>query len=87
VFDLAFEAGDALVFGKETAGLDDATLARYSDRLACLPMVPQERSLNLATAVCAVVYEGLRQLLARRVVLLDAGGRLALPTGQNRATR
>ena len=82
-FDVPFEPGDCLVFGKETAGLDDAMLARYPDCLACLPMVPQERSLNLATAVCAVVYEGVRQLRARGVVRLDEQGRLLLPGARN----
>jgi tRNA(Leu) C34 or U34 (ribose-2'-O)-methylase TrmL len=27
-----------------------------------LPMMPGERSLNVATAVCAAVYEGMRQV-------------------------
>ena len=77
-FDAKFEPGDALIFGKETAGLPDALLDQYPDRLLCLPMAPEERSLNLATAVCAVVYEALRQQLARGTVTLDEQGRLRL---------
>lgn len=65
VWDAAFMPGDVLVFGKETSGLPGPVLSRFSDRLLTLPMVPDERSLNLATAVCAVVYEGLRQVVAR----------------------
>lgn len=81
VWDAPLEMGDHLIFGKETAGLPDELLARHADRLVTLPMVPTERSLNLATAVCAVVYEGLRQLVGRGEVTLDASGRLVFPPG------
>jgi len=57
--------GDALVFGAETAGLPNALLEAHPERVLRLPMVRGERSLNLATVVCAVVYEGLRQALVR----------------------
>lgn len=78
VFDVALERGDALVFGKETAGLSPDFLNRHPDRLVTLPMVPGERSLNLATAACTVIYEGIRQLLARGEVGRDANGRLVV---------
>jgi tRNA (cytidine/uridine-2'-O-)-methyltransferase len=71
-----FERGDVVVFGKETAGLDTGLLDAFPDRCLGLPMVAGERSLNLATAVCAVVYEGIRQLLERGCLSLDAQGRL-----------
>jgi tRNA (cytidine/uridine-2'-O-)-methyltransferase len=77
-FDADLRRGDALVFGKETGGLPAAILDRWPERRLFLPMAPAERSLNLATAVCAVVYEGIRQLLARSELSLDADGRLAL---------
>ena len=73
------QPGDHLVFGKETRGLPDALLARFPDRAVVLPMVPHERSLNLATAVCAAVDEGLRQLAQRGDVTLDPAGRLRPP--------
>ena len=63
-WDASFQEGDHLVFGKETAGLPQAILDRYPDQLVTLPMVPTERSLNLANAACAAVYEGLRQTTA-----------------------
>lgn len=75
-----FRPGDHLVFGKETAGLPTPILERFPTRALVLPMAPDERSLNVATAACAVVYEGLRQMLVRGDVALDAEGRLALPT-------
>ena len=76
VYDADLRPGDHLAFGKETAGLPDEVLDRHRDRLLTLPMVAGERSLNLATAVCAVVYEGIRQMLSRGDVALDASGRL-----------
>jgi len=79
VFEAELRRGDHLVFGKETAGLPRSILDRYSDRQVYLPMAPGERSLNLATAACTVVYEGIRQLLARRELRMDADGRLAVP--------
>ena len=77
VFDVQLRRGDALIFGKETRGLPPEVLERYPDRLVTLPMAAGERSLNLATAVCAAVYEGVRQLIASSELRLDSDGRLA----------
>jgi tRNA (cytidine/uridine-2'-O-)-methyltransferase len=67
-----FKRGDYLLFGKETAGVDDAVIADVrgrwgADQALRLPMVadPAARSLNLATAVCAAVYEGWRVVASR----------------------
>lgn len=79
IFDADLRQGDHLVFGKETRGMPAEILDRYPDRLLTLPMVPTERSLNLATAVCAAVYEGLRQALSRGEIALDRGARLRWP--------
>ena len=73
VYDVQFRRGDTLVFGRETRGLDPALLARFPDRLVRFPMLEGERSLNLATAVCAAVYEGLRQAIAGGDVRTQAG--------------
>jgi tRNA (cytidine/uridine-2'-O-)-methyltransferase len=60
--DLAFEAGDAFVFGAETAGLPEALLASFpAERRVRLPMVPGNRSLNLSNAVAVTVFEAWRQ--------------------------
>lgn len=75
-FDVELRSGDALVFGSETAGLDEATLAAFPDRWVSMPMLAGERSLNLATAVCAAIYEGVRQCRRRGEVDVDANGRL-----------
>jgi tRNA (cytidine/uridine-2'-O-)-methyltransferase len=58
-----FAAGDALVFGKETAGLPGALLAAHPERALRIPMREGAvRSINLATAVGIVAYEALAAL-------------------------
>ena len=58
-----FERGTYFFFGKETAGLADWILNRYSADCARIPMFDARvRSLNLSTAVGITVYEGIRQL-------------------------
>jgi tRNA (cytidine/uridine-2'-O-)-methyltransferase len=58
--DAEFAAGDALVFGKETAGLPQALLDAHPDRTLRLPMrAGAVRSLNLSTAVGIVTYTAL----------------------------
>jgi tRNA (cytidine/uridine-2'-O-)-methyltransferase len=62
VHDVAFAAGDWLVFGSETRGLDAALLESFApaQRLR-LPMRPAQRSLNLSNAVAVTVFEAWRQ--------------------------
>jgi tRNA (cytidine/uridine-2'-O-)-methyltransferase len=60
---LRYRPGDAFVFGPETRGLPDAVLASFPPPAQLrLPMVPGNRSLNLANAVAVVSYEAWRQL-------------------------
>lgn len=56
-----YRAGDYLLFGRETKGLDESLLA--ANRAACvrIPMREAARSLNLSNSVAVAVYEGLRQ--------------------------
>jgi tRNA (cytidine/uridine-2'-O-)-methyltransferase len=64
-WDLAFRAGDFLVFGRETKGLPESLLAEHAESCLTIPMRPETRSLNLATTVGIVLYEGMRQVAAR----------------------
>ena len=57
-----FQPGDALVFGKESVGLDDELLARHPEAVFGIPTLGPVRSLNLANAAAIVVYEALRQV-------------------------
>lgn len=77
VFDADLRPGDHLVFGSETSGLPASILDTHPGLF--LPMVPGERSLNLATVVCAVMYEAVRQMLARGELTLDPERRLGTP--------
>jgi len=61
--DARFAAGDALLFGCETAGLPDEVLdAMPPEQRLRLPMRPHSRSLNLSNAVAVAVFEAWRQL-------------------------
>jgi len=62
VWDADFRLNDVLVFGPETRGLPQSILEEAPERNLWLPMYPEARSLNLANAVAAAVYEALRQV-------------------------
>jgi len=71
-WEAEFQEGDYLLFGRETRGVNEAvqdwvTTEHGNNRRITLPMIddPAARSLNLANAVCAAVYEGLRQMTLR----------------------
>lgn len=59
-YDVSFQPGDFLVFGRGTKGLPEALLAANSQHLLTIPM-EGARSLNLANAVAIVLFEGMRQ--------------------------
>ena len=57
-----YEPGDALLFGPETRGLPLAVLESLPpEHRLRIPMIPGNRSLNLANAVSIIVYEAWRQ--------------------------
>ena len=61
--EVAFEPGDAILFGPETRGLPQAMLDEMAPgQRIRIPMRPESRSLNLSNAVAVVLYEALRQL-------------------------
>jgi tRNA (cytidine/uridine-2'-O-)-methyltransferase len=62
VHDACFLPGDWLVFGAETRGLPPELRETFApaQRLR-LPMVPDQRSLNLSNAVAVTVFEAWRQ--------------------------
>lgn len=66
-----FRPGDALLFGKESRGLDEELLAKYPERCFALPTIGAVRSLNLANCVAVVVYEAMRQLGAFDHLVLE----------------
>ena len=59
---IAWQPGDWLVFGSETAGLPaEVREAVDADQRVRLPLVPGQRSLNLSNAVAVAVFEAWRQ--------------------------
>ena len=61
--DAPFRRGDALVFGKETAGLPQAFVDAHPDRALRIPMRDGAvRSINLSTAAGVVTYAALARL-------------------------
>ena len=63
VFGTAFEPGDFLVFGQEQLGLPPALLEASPERQVGIPMLPGQRSLNLAVAVAVGVYAALGSMM------------------------
>lgn len=61
-----FRPGDALVFGKESVGLDPALIEKHGERVWAIPTLGAVRSLNLSNAVAIVLYEALRGVGALR---------------------
>lgn len=63
LYDVKFQPGDYLVFGKETTGLADHIHKAEAERLLKVPMPGDDivRSLNLAGTVHIALYEALRQ--------------------------
>jgi tRNA (cytidine/uridine-2'-O-)-methyltransferase len=70
--DADIRPGDALVFGKESVGLDEALLERFPGNVYGIPTLGPVRSLNLANAVSIVLYEALRRIGALDNVAPDA---------------
>lgn len=60
--EVAYQAGDYLVFGRETAGLPRDLLEQNRERWLRIPMFnAQSRSLNLSNCAALVLFEALRQ--------------------------
>jgi tRNA (cytidine/uridine-2'-O-)-methyltransferase len=58
---LQFQAGDFIVFGKETKGLPDELIEAHPETAVRIPIIGKVRSLNLSTSAGIVLYEALRQ--------------------------
>lgn len=57
-----YQAGDVLVFGPETRGLEQAFIdSLNAEQVIRIPMLPTNRSLNLSNSVAVIVYEAWRQ--------------------------
>lgn len=60
--EVRYQAGDAFLFGPESRGLPAAVLESIApERRLRLPMLPDNRSLNLSNTVAVAVFEAWRQ--------------------------
>ena len=58
--EVPYPDGSLVVFGKETHGLPESLLLAHPERCIRIPMVEENRSLNLSNSVAIVMYEALR---------------------------
>ncbi len=59
---IKFQKGDWLVFGKESVGLPEGIIKRFSAQAVTIPFPGKVRSFNLSNAVAMALGEGLRQV-------------------------
>lgn len=59
--DVSYEEDAYIMFGKESAGIPEELLLGNKENCVRIPMMPEERSLNLSNSVAVVLYEALRQ--------------------------
>jgi tRNA (cytidine/uridine-2'-O-)-methyltransferase len=60
--EVRYRRGDAFLFGPESRGLPEEVLAAFvPERRLRLPMLPDNRSLNLSNTVAVAVFEAWRQ--------------------------
>ena len=61
-WEINFNRGDSLIFGRETKGLPESLLTEWGSPCSGIRRATGAQSLNLATAVAIVLFEGVRQL-------------------------
>ena len=57
-----YQRGCYLLFGRESRGIDEKYLQKYAERCVRIPMLANERSLNLSNAVAIAAYDYLRTM-------------------------
>lgn len=63
IFDIEFQPGDTLVFGKETKGVPKEVQDRFAGQIYRIPFPGSIRSFNLANCVAMVMGEALHQFV------------------------
>ncbi len=59
--DVNYSPNCFIMFGKESGGIPEEILIKHPEKCIRIPMMGEERSLNLANSVAIVLYEALRQ--------------------------
>ena len=60
--EASFKDGDYIMFGKESAGIPEEILEADKEHCIRIPMLKEERSLNLSNSAAIILYEALRQI-------------------------
>lgn len=59
--DVKYPEDAYIMFGPESRGIPEEILLENKETCVRIPMMPEERSLNLSNSVAIMVYEALRQ--------------------------
>jgi len=59
--DVSYEEDAYIMFGAESRGIPEEILLDNRETCVRIPMMPEERSLNLSNSVAIILYEALRQ--------------------------
>jgi tRNA (cytidine/uridine-2'-O-)-methyltransferase len=62
IYEIHFQKGDTLVFGKETKGLPEDLVFSHLEQAVKIPMLGPIRSYNLANSVAVALFEASRQV-------------------------
>lgn len=73
IYDVPFQRGDHVVFGRESTGLPPEVVEAAGDRAVRIPLVEGERSLNLSNAASVVAYQALQRLIKAGEARLGPG--------------
>ncbi len=66
IYDIDFQPGDHVVFGRETTGIPKDILDKFEGSVYRIPFPGQLRSFNLSNCVAMVLGEAWRQLQTKR---------------------
>ncbi|MDO4966472.1 MAG: tRNA (cytidine(34)-2'-O)-methyltransferase [Lachnospiraceae bacterium] len=59
--DVSYPEDAYIMFGPESRGIPEEILVDYKETCVRIPMLPDERSLNLSNSVAVILYEALKQ--------------------------
>jgi tRNA (cytidine/uridine-2'-O-)-methyltransferase len=80
VWEAEFRVGDHIVFGRETVGLPAELIEEHArqapQNLIMLPLLPDERSLNVASTAAAVISHAIRHFVVTGQITLSDAGRI-----------
>jgi len=60
--EVSYKPESCLIFGSEVSGLPESLFKQYPEHFVTLPMVDNQRCLNLSNSVAIAIYEAWRQM-------------------------